>query len=157
MVCLYSMTTGCTQYRFLRRSFLLPNRRAHTYAVSVKTILYWKKNSCQQKQLFRCSARTFTETVLAPQQFCYQCAPSLNHNRHCRANTSTTIEHESHTRKCYKRDINPDSEFSKFKNVGTVNQMILKLSNNSQCASNETITCCASQQDLNRGKGCELT
>jgi len=34
--------------------------------------------------------------------------------------------------------------------------MILKLSNNPQRANNEIITRCASQQDLNRCKGCEL-
>jgi hypothetical protein len=31
----------------------------------------------QYKQLFRCSARTFTATLLSPQQFSCPCAPSL--------------------------------------------------------------------------------
>jgi len=52
---------------------------------------------------------------------------NLNHNKHCRANTLAAIEHESHARKGYKRNINPDAEFSEFKNVGTLNWMILKL------------------------------
>jgi hypothetical protein len=71
-------TTGCIQCRFLRRSFLTLSTRANTHAVSVKSILYWKKKSCQYKQLFRCTARTFTATVLSLQQFSCQCAPSLN-------------------------------------------------------------------------------
>jgi len=69
------LTTGCTQYRFLRWSFLVLNRRAYTHAVSMKSILYWKKKSCQYKQQFRSNARTFTATV--HQQFSCQCAPSL--------------------------------------------------------------------------------
>lgn len=81
---------------------------------------------------------------------------NIYHNKHRRVNTSAAIENESHARKGNKRNINPDAEFSKFKNVGTVNGMILKLSNNSQCASNEIITRRVSEQDLNRGKGCEL-
>ena len=71
------LNTGCTQCRFLRRSFLILSRRAHTHAVSVKSILYWKKKSCPYKQLFSCSARTFTATFLSPQLFSCQCAPSL--------------------------------------------------------------------------------
>ena len=54
------------------------NSTAHTPAVSVKSILYWKKKSCHYKQLFSCSARTFTATFLSPQLFSCQCAPSLN-------------------------------------------------------------------------------
>ena len=36
-----------------------------------------KEKNCQYKQLFRCSARTFTATVLSAQQFSCQYAPSL--------------------------------------------------------------------------------
>jgi hypothetical protein len=71
------LATGCAECCFLRQSFLILSRRAHTLAVSVKSIPYWKKKSCQLKQLFRCSARTFIATVLSPQQFSCQCAPSL--------------------------------------------------------------------------------
>jgi hypothetical protein len=45
----------------------------------------------------------------------------INHNKHSRTNTSTTIEHGSHAQKGNKCNINPEAEFSKFKNVGTVN------------------------------------
>jgi len=65
------------QCRFFRRSFLILSRRAHTHIVSVKSILYWKKKSCQYKQLIRCSACTFKATVLSPQQFSCHCAPNL--------------------------------------------------------------------------------
>jgi len=34
------LPTGCTQCRFLRPYFLILSRRAHTHAVSVKSILY---------------------------------------------------------------------------------------------------------------------
>jgi len=73
------LTIGCTQCRFLCRSFLILSRRAHTHAVCVKSILYWKKKCCQYRLLFCCSAhaRTFTATLLSPQQFSCQCAPSL--------------------------------------------------------------------------------
>jgi len=81
---------------------------------------------------------------------------NVNHYKHSRTNTSATIEHESDARKGNKCNINPDAEFSKFKNVGTVNWMISKLSNNSRSASNEIITRRARQQDLKCGKGCEL-
>jgi len=37
-----------------------------------------KEKSCQYQQLFHCSVRTFTATVLSPQQFSCQCKPSLN-------------------------------------------------------------------------------
>ena len=36
-----------------------------------------KEKTCQYKQLFSCSARTFTAIILSPQQFSCQCAPSL--------------------------------------------------------------------------------
>jgi len=71
------LTTGYTQCRLLRRPFLILSREAHTHAASVKSILYWKQKCCQYKQLFRCGARTFTATVLSPQQFSCQCVPSL--------------------------------------------------------------------------------
>ena len=47
----------------------------NTHAVSVRSVLYWKKTSCQYKQLFRCSARTVTPTVASLQQFSCQRAP----------------------------------------------------------------------------------
>jgi hypothetical protein len=37
-----------------------------------------KEKSCHYKQLFRCSACTFTATVVSPQQFSCQCAPNLS-------------------------------------------------------------------------------
>ena len=38
---------------------------------------YWKTNRFQYEQLFRCRVRTLTATVLSPQQFSCQSAPSL--------------------------------------------------------------------------------
>jgi len=150
--------TDCWMYPVSFFASIFPySKQKSTYTCrlcEVHSVL--EEKSCQYKQLFRCSTRTFAPTVLAPQQLSCQGATSLHHNKHCRANTSAAIEHESHTRNGYKRDKNPDAEFSKFKNVGTLKWMILTLLNNSQCASNEIITRRASQQDLNRGKGCEL-
>ena len=74
------LTIGCTQCRFLHRSFLTVSRRAHTRTVSLKSILYWKKKCCLYKQLFSCSARTFTATFLSPQLISCQCVPSLIHS-----------------------------------------------------------------------------
>ena len=72
--------TRCSQVSF-GSIFPSSNQKstAHTHVVSVKSILYRKKTSCQYKQLFSCSAhaRTFRATVLSPQQFSCQCAHSL--------------------------------------------------------------------------------
>jgi len=45
----------------------------------------------------------------------------INHNKHRRSNTSAAIQSESHSRKGNKRNLDPDAEFSKYKNVGTGN------------------------------------
>ena len=45
----------------------------------------------------------------------------INHNKHRRANTSAAIQSESYARKGNKHNLDPDAEFSKYKNVGTEN------------------------------------
>jgi hypothetical protein len=73
------LTTGCTQCHFLRRSLLILSRTAHTHTVcEVHSVPKENRSSVQATASFLCSARNFTATVLSPQQFSCQCAPSLS-------------------------------------------------------------------------------
>ena len=54
-------------------------KSTHTHTCCLCEAYSVLKLKCSQyKQLFHCSARTFTATVLSTQQFSCQCAPSLN-------------------------------------------------------------------------------
>ena len=50
---------------------------SHIYMLSLWSPFCIERKICLYKQMFRCSARTFTATVLSPHQFSCQCAPSL--------------------------------------------------------------------------------